>query len=76
VEKITGISIQENIRDRILTPLQLQNTFSGGLEAVPQSNYTNGYIDIPGMFQVTFNDQTLPLYFEWAHGQMISRELW
>jgi len=72
VEKVTGVSMQENIRDRVLTPLQLQNTFSGGLEAVPQSNYANGYVDIPGMLQMTVNDQTLPLYFEWAHGQMIS----
>ncbi|MBL7138253.1 MAG: beta-lactamase family protein [Bacteroidales bacterium] len=78
VEKVTGISMQQNIRSRILTPLNLSNTFSGGLEVVPQDNYAVGYFPLPDGAMMLITDQSLPLYFEWGHGQMIStvHDLW
>nr|NQU92795.1 beta-lactamase family protein [Bacteroidota bacterium] len=78
VEKVTGLSLQQNIRNRILTPLNLSNTYSGGLEVVPQDNYAVGYFPLPDGSLMPITDQTIPLYFEWAHGQMIStvHDLW
>lgn len=78
LEQRTGISMQQNIRDRILTPLDLNNTFSGGLEQVPQDNYAIGYQPLPDETMLFVNDQTVPLYFEWGHGHMIStvHDLW
>ncbi len=70
-ESVTGKSMEQNIRDRILTPLNLSNTFSWS-EGVPQQNYAKGYMPFINNTVLTIDDQTLPMYFEWAHGQMIS----
>jgi len=71
VESVTDISMEKNIRDRVLSPLNLKNTYSGN-ESIPQENYANGYVQISETEVLIANDQTLPLYFEWAHGQMVS----
>jgi len=78
VEKETGMSMQENIRTRILIPLGMSNTFSGGLEVVPQENYATGYQALPDGSTMVITDEILPVYFEWGHGHMIStvHDLW
>jgi len=77
VESVTGISMEQNIRDRILDPLNLENTYSGN-EGIPQDNYSKGYQPLDETTIYVVSDQTLPLYFEWAHGQMVSssEDLW
>jgi D-alanyl-D-alanine carboxypeptidase len=45
VEKITGQSIKSEIRDRILAPLELNNTFFAAEEVIP-GGFVNGYWDI------------------------------
>ena len=72
VEKVSGISMEMNIRNRIFTPLNLSNSYCGGLEVVPQDNYAVGYVPTPLGEPFTVTDQTLPLYFEWGHGEIIS----
>jgi len=71
VESVSDISMEKNIRDKVLTPLNLNNTYSGN-EEIPQENYANGYVRLSETDVFIANDQTLPLYFEWAHGQMVS----
>lgn len=77
VESVTGISMEQNIRDRILDPFELGNTYSGN-EDIPQDNYSIGYQAIDDSTEFIVCDETLPLYFEWAHGQMVStpEDLW
>jgi len=71
VETVTNKSMEQNIRDGVITPLNLANTFSWE-EGIPENNYATGYMPLPdGSFMVV-DDQTVPLYFEWGHGQMIS----
>lgn len=72
VEELTNKSMQTNIRERILNPLNLENTFCGGLENVPQQNYAIGYMPTPDGNVMPITDELLPLYFEWAHGEIIS----
>ena len=71
VEALTNKSMEQNIRDRVITPLNLVNTFSWE-EGVPENNYATGYMPLPDGSLMIVNDQTIPLYFEWGHGQMIS----
>ena len=71
VEAVTGNSMESNIRSRVLDPLNLKNTYSWG-EEIPQTNYSVGYMTIPGGPTIPITDQTLPMWFEWAHGQMVS----
>ena len=77
VESVTDISMEQNIRDRILDPCGLNNTYSGN-EDIPQNNYSLGYQPIDETTEFIVSDETLPLYFEWAHGQMVSTaaDLW
>jgi len=70
-ESLTGISMEQNIRERIITPLNLSNTFSWG-EEIPQANYAKGYLQLDETTVLLIDDQTMPMYFEWASGQMIS----
>jgi D-alanyl-D-alanine carboxypeptidase len=71
VEAVSGISMEKNIRDRVLSPLNLENTFCFN-EGIPQENYAVGYHPIDETNVFTVSDQSLPMYFEWAHGQMVS----
>jgi len=71
VESLTDISMEQNIRNRILIPLQLSNTFSYN-EGIPQENYATGYHQLDETTILEINDQTMPMYFEWGHGQMVS----
>ena len=71
VEAVTNKSMEQNIRDGIITPLNLTNTFSWE-EGIPENNYATGYMPLPDGSLMIVNDQTIPLYFEWGHGQMIS----
>jgi len=77
VESVTSISLEQNIRDRILDPLNLANTFSWN-EGIPQDNYSTGYQELDETTIYVVSDQTLPLYFEWASGQMVStaEDIW
>jgi len=71
VESVTNKSMEQNIRDRIITPLNLVNTFSWE-EGIPENNYATGYMPFADGSLMIINDQTVPLYFEWGHGQMVS----
>lgn len=71
VEEVTNISMEQNIRNRVLTPLNLNNTYCGS-ENIPQENYAKGYQQLDETTLFIASDQTLSLNFEWAHGQMVS----
>jgi uncharacterized protein (TIGR03118 family) len=70
VEAVTGQSLSQVIRDRILTPLGMTNTFFATSEEVP-SGVVNGYWDIDG--NGTLNDVSfLNLTWAGASGNMVS----
>jgi CubicO group peptidase (beta-lactamase class C family) len=70
VEAVTGNNIAAEIRDRILTPLNLENTFFAGEEEIP-GGYVNGYWDFDR--NGTLNNITgASLSWAWATGGMIS----
>ncbi len=71
VEALTDKSLEQNIRERIIAPLSLNNTYSWE-EAVSWENCATGYMAYGAGNMFVVNDQTLPLYFEWGHGQMVS----
>ncbi len=71
VEALTDKSLEQNIRERIIAPLSLNNTYSWE-EAVSWENCATGYMAYSAGNMFVVNDQTLPLYFEWGHGQMVS----
>ncbi len=71
VEEVTNISMEQNIRNRVLTPLNLNNTYCGS-ENIPQENYAKGYQQLDETNIFIASDQTLSLNFEWAHGQIVS----
>ncbi|MCU0535607.1 MAG: beta-lactamase family protein [Hydrococcus sp. Prado102] len=69
IEKATGSNLAQEIRDRILTPLKLNNTFFAQ-EAIP-GGFVNGYRDVDG--DGSLDDVTaLNLSWAWAAGAMIS----
>lgn len=71
VEKTTGSSIATAIRDRILTPLGLNNTFFAGLEEIPEDRLVRGYADLQQ--DEILNDITgINLSYAWANGALIS----
>jgi D-alanyl-D-alanine carboxypeptidase len=71
VEKATGSSIATEIRNRILTPLGLNNTFFAGLEEIPQDRLVKGYADLQQ--NGTLDDITnINLSYAWANGALIS----
>jgi len=71
VEALTDKSLEQNIRERIIAPLSLNNTYSWE-EAVSWENCATGYMAYGAGNMFVVNDQSLPLYFEWGHGQMVS----
>lgn len=71
VEAVTGKTMEENITDRIIHPLNLNNTVSWQ-EGVSLDNCVVGKIILPDGNTLPISDEVLPLYFEWGHGQMVS----
>lgn len=70
IESVTGNTIASEIRDRILTPLNLENTFFAGEEEIP-GGYINGYWDFDQ--NNTLDDITVTnLSWAWAAGAIIS----
>ncbi|PEL01730.1 D-alanyl-D-alanine carboxypeptidase [Bacillus toyonensis] len=50
IEKVTGNTYAEEIKERIIKPLELSNTFLPGNSAViPGDNHAQGYIQIAGL---------------------------
>lgn len=71
VEVVSNKTMEENINNRIINPLNLHNTVSWH-EGVDLNNCAIGKMVAPDATVIPINDATLPLYFEWGHGQMIS----
>ncbi|BAB74355.1 serine hydrolase domain-containing protein [Anabaena sp. FACHB-709] len=70
VEAATNNSIAQEIRDRILEPLALSNTFFAEEETIP-GGYVRGYWDFDQ--NGTLNDiSTANLSWAWASGAMVS----
>jgi D-alanyl-D-alanine carboxypeptidase len=70
IEKATGSNLAEEIRDRIITPLRLNNTFFAQEEEIP-GGFVNGYTDVEG--NGSLDDVTaLNLSWAWAAGAMVS----
>jgi D-alanyl-D-alanine carboxypeptidase len=70
IESVTASTMEEQTRTRILTPLHLENTFSGK-EYTPQEEVdASSYFVQPDGSWMKIID--LPLDFEWGHGHMIS----
>ncbi|ACB52378.1 hypothetical protein cce_3030 [Crocosphaera subtropica ATCC 51142] len=70
VEAATGNNIAQEIRNRILTPLNLENTFFAQEEAVP-GGFVNGYWDFDSNGTLD-NITPAGLSWAWTAGAMIS----
>ena len=70
IEKATGSNLAQEIRDRIITPLGLNNTYFAQEEEIP-GGFVNGYTDVDG--NGSLDDVTaLNLSWAWAAGAMVS----
>ena len=70
IEAVTGNNLAQEIRDRILTPLGLENTFFAGEEEV-NGEVVNAYWDFDGDGTLN-NISFVGLSWAWAAGAMIS----
>ncbi|MEM8830370.1 MAG: serine hydrolase [Cyanobacteria bacterium P01_G01_bin.19] len=70
IESATGNNVAAEIRDRIIEPLELDNTFFAGEEEIPEG-YVSGYWDFDG--DGTLNNIDLAnLSWAWSTGAMVS----
>lgn len=70
LEKVSDAKISDLIQDRIITPLNLQNTFFATSTAMPHSNVLHGYYSYSGL-TFDFLTATDPSW-AWAAGAMVS----
>ncbi|OKH24151.1 hypothetical protein NIES593_08315 [Hydrococcus rivularis NIES-593] len=70
IEKATGSNLAEEIRDRIIAPLGLNNTFFAQEEKIP-GGFVNGYRDIDGNGSLD-DVSAVNLSWAWAAGAMVS----
>lgn len=72
IEQVTGNTLKQEIQNRILTPLNLQNTYFPTDQNMPTGNVCNGYTLLSG--PLTFDNVTTrfdPSWI-WASGAMVS----